>query len=217
MVAKHGGGYDITEYRNSNEGGELSNGASHNLPHFALEAVIICYTPKNNTPEERKDEYYEELQSVIGKVTHRDMETLISDFNAKVGMDNQGIKNMMGVISFCSWYNLVIGGTFFQLRKILKYTWSSPCGNKKNQIERIAINKERKKNLRNVRSYKGEDIGSDYQFLITPLKLKLKAPNRKVDRMYRFDTTQPLEEVQKETFAIECRNQFAVLETLRDE
>ena len=194
-------------------------------------SIIVCYAPTNDSPEERKDEYYEEMQSLIDEIPERDMKIVIGDLNAKVGRNNQGIENVMGVeglgevanengahfISFCSANNLVIGGTLFQQKDIHKYTWTSPCGMYKNQIDHIAINKERRRTLRNVRSYRGADIGSDHQLLIATLKLKLKAPNRNVDRIPRFNTTRLLEDEYREAFVVKCRNRFTVLETLREE
>ncbi|XP_068227651.1 craniofacial development protein 2-like [Palaemon carinicauda] len=193
--------------------------------------IIVCYDPTNYSPVEREEEYYEELQSVVDEIPERDMKIVIDDFNAKVGRNNRGIKNVIGVeclnefankngallISFCSANNLVIGGILFQKKNIHKYTWTSPCGIYKRQIEHITINKERSGNLINVRSYRGADISSDHQLLIATLKLKLKVHNRKVERIYRGDTTKLLEEEHRETFASECRKEFAVLETLREE
>ena len=194
-------------------------------------SFIVCYAPTNDSLEEVKDAFYEELQSVIDEIPERDMRVVIGDMNAKVGRDNQGIENVMGVeglgevanengahfISFCTANHLVIGGTLFQQKDIHKYTWTSPCGQVRNQIDHIAINQERKRTLRNVRSYRGADIGSDHQLLIATLKLKLKAPNRNIDRVPRYDTAKLLEDEHREAFAIECRNRFAVLETLRGE
>ncbi|XP_068250309.1 craniofacial development protein 2-like [Palaemon carinicauda] len=98
--------------------------------------IKVCYGPTNDSSEERKDEYYEELQRVIDEIPERDMKILIGDFNAKVRRDNQGKENVMGVEglgevtnengaylkSFCSVNNLVIGGTLFQHKIIHKYT-----------------------------------------------------------------------------------------------
>ncbi|XP_068207464.1 craniofacial development protein 2-like [Palaemon carinicauda] len=97
-------------------------------------SIIVCYAPTNDSPEERNDEYYEELQSVIGEIPERDMKIVIGDFNGKTGRNNEGIENVMGVeglaevankkgadfISFCSTNNLVIGSTLFQLKYIHK-------------------------------------------------------------------------------------------------
>ena len=185
-------------------------------------SIMVCYAPTNDSSEEMKDEYYDELQNVIDEIPERDMKIVIGDMNAKVGRNTQGIENVTGAqglgedanengahfISFCAANNLVIGGTLFQHKDIHKYTWTSPCGNYKNQIDHIAINHERKRTLRNVRSYRGADIGSDHQLLIATLKLKLKAPNKNVDRVPRYNTTKLLEDEYKEAFAIECRNRL---------
>ena len=75
------------------------------------------------------------------------MKIVIGDLNAKVGRNNQGIENVMGVeglgevanengahfISFCSANNLIIGGTFFKQKDIHKYTWTSPKLQKSNR------------------------------------------------------------------------------------
>ena len=135
-----------------------------------------------------------------------------------IGRNTQGIENVIGAeglgedanengahfISFCVANNLVIGGTLFPHKDIHKCTCISPCGNYKTQIDHIAINHERRRTLRNVRSYRGADIGSDHQLLIATLKLKLKAPNRNVDRVPRYNTTKLLEDENKEALAIEC-------------
>ncbi|XP_068240051.1 uncharacterized protein [Palaemon carinicauda] len=166
----------------------------------------------------------------MDEIPERDMKIMMGEPNAKVGGNNKGIENVMGVgglgegvnengasfISFCSTNHLVIGGNLFQNKAIHTYTWTSLCGNYKNQIDHIAINKERW-NLRNITSYRSADIGSDHQVLISTLKSKLNAPNRNVSRIRRFDTTMLLVDDYREIFGIKCRNRFAVFETLREE
>ncbi|XP_068222850.1 craniofacial development protein 2-like [Palaemon carinicauda] len=157
-------------------------------------SIIVCYAPTNDSPEERKVNIMKNCIYcvIIDEIPERDKV-------GKVGRKYQGKEKVMGenengahILSFCSTNNLVIGGTLFQHKAIYNYTWTSPCGTSKNQIGHIAINKERR-TLRNVRSYSGADIGSDPQLHIAALKLKLKAPNRNVDRIPRFDTSKLLE------------------------
>ncbi|XP_068227954.1 craniofacial development protein 2-like [Palaemon carinicauda] len=61
-------------------------------------SIIVCFAPTNNSPEERKDEYYEELQSIIDEIPERYMKIEMGDFSGKVGRNNQGIENVMGVV-----------------------------------------------------------------------------------------------------------------------
>ncbi|XP_068224159.1 craniofacial development protein 2-like, partial [Palaemon carinicauda] len=130
-------------------------------------SIIICYAPTNDSPEERKDEYCEELQSVIDEIPEIYMKIVTSNFNAEVGMNSRGIDNVMGVeslgeianenganfISFCSTNNLVIRGNLFQHKNIHKYALTSPWDIYKNQVDHMVINKERRRTLRNVRRY----------------------------------------------------------------
>ncbi|XP_068210399.1 craniofacial development protein 2-like [Palaemon carinicauda] len=169
--------------------------------------------------------------NVIDEIPERDMKIVIGDFNSKVVRNNQGIENLMGVgglgevaneneahfHKFLFNKNLVIGGTLTQHKDIHKYTWTSLCGNYKVQIDHIPISKKRRSTLKNTKSYRGVDIGCDHQLHIATLKLKLKTPKRIINRIPRFDTTKLLEDIQRETFLIEYKNRFAVLETLRGE
>ena len=194
-------------------------------------SVIVCYAPVNDAQDDMKDDFYSKLQDVLDEIPQRDMKICIGDFNAKVGRNNDGVRNVMGseglgdnanengaqFISFCAANRMVIGGTLFRQKDIYKYTWTSPDGKYRNQIDHIAINAERRRSLRNVRSYRSADIGSDHQLIIAEIGLKLKAPRRDLCRALRFDTEKLLEEDIRESFQIECRNRFTVLETLEED
>ena len=95
-------------------------------------------------------------------------------------------------VSFCSANNLVIGGTLFQHRNIHKYTWTSPDGHTKNQIDHMAVSRERRKSLIDVRTYRGADVASDHELVIGRVKLKLRAFKRTVSNIPRYDTSKLL-------------------------
>ncbi|XP_068201619.1 craniofacial development protein 2-like [Palaemon carinicauda] len=58
-------------------------------------SIMVCYAPINDSLEERKDEYYKELQRIIGEIPERIMKIVNGDFNTKVGKNNQGIENVI--------------------------------------------------------------------------------------------------------------------------
>ena len=58
--------------------------------------MINAYAPTNLATEERKDEFYEQLQAVLSKTPKRDIKILLGDLNAKVGSDNAGREDIMG-------------------------------------------------------------------------------------------------------------------------
>ena len=58
--------------------------------------LIHCYAPTNPSYEETKDQFYSRLQSILDKCREQDVTILMEDFNAKVGIDNNGYEEVMG-------------------------------------------------------------------------------------------------------------------------
>ena len=80
---------------------------------------------------------------------------MIGDWNAKVGSQETpietgkfglGIQNETGqrLIEFCQGKALVIANTLFQQHKRRLYTWTSPNGQHRNQIDYILCSKDGK-------------------------------------------------------------------------
>ena len=149
--------------------------------------VIQCYAPTNNTDEEPKDTFYNQLQHILQTRKERDLLLLMGDMNAKVGNDNNGYELAMGkqglgtmnengerFADICADYNLVIGGTVFPHKPIHKATWISPDHTTENQIDHICINRKFRHSLLDVRVKRGADAGSDHHLLTAKLQLKLK-------------------------------------------
>lgn len=193
-------------------------------------SIIVSYAPTNEADDNRKDNFYIRLQEVIDKVPKHDILLCIGDLNAKLGNENEGFNENMGVhgmgemnenglrfASFCMANELVIGSTMFEHRDIHKYTWTSPCGRYRNQIDHTAINKKRKTSLLDVKSRRGADIGSDHQLVVSTLRLKLKRKKADCNLPARYDIEKLRQQsIEKEEFILECRNRFTVLQTMDD-
>ena len=193
-------------------------------------SILVCYAPTNEADDNRKDSFYTKLQEVIDKIPKHDILLCIGDMNAKLGNDNEGFNEYMGVhgmgemnenglrfASFCMANELVIGSTMFEHRDIHKYTWISPCGRHRNQIDHIAINTRRKSSLLDVRTRRGADIGSDHQLVVSTLKLKLKSKKANRNLPPKYDIEKLCQQSnEKDDFIFECRNRFTVLQTLAD-
>ncbi|VDP10603.1 unnamed protein product [Schistosoma margrebowiei] len=50
--------------------------------------IIQCYAPTDDINDNIKDQFYERLQSTIEKYPRNNLNILMRDLNAKVGMDN---------------------------------------------------------------------------------------------------------------------------------
>ena len=77
------------------------------------------------------------------------------------------------LIEFCQENALVIANTLFQQHKRRLYTWTSPDGQHRNQIDYILCQRWRS-SIQSTKTRPGADCGSDHELFITKFRLKLK-------------------------------------------
>ncbi|VDP38541.1 unnamed protein product [Schistosoma margrebowiei] len=58
--------------------------------------IIQCYVPNNDYNEHVKNQFYDELQSIVEKCPTKDLTILMGDLNTKVGMDITRYEDIMG-------------------------------------------------------------------------------------------------------------------------
>ncbi|KAL0188422.1 hypothetical protein M9458_015521, partial [Cirrhinus mrigala] len=150
--------------------------------------IIQCYAPTNESKEEEKDDFYHQLQTVLDRRREKDIKiVLMGDLNAKIGNDNTGYEDIIGVhrlgqmnengerfADLCSLNQLVIGGSIFPHKRIHKATWRSPDHITENQIDHICINRKFRRLWRDVRVMRGADVSSDHHLVLMTMRLRLK-------------------------------------------
>ena len=110
--------------------------------------VIQVYAPTSDAEEAEAEQFYEDLQNLLELTPKKDVLFIIGDWNAKVGtQETPGVRGKFGLgmrneagqrlIEFCQENALVIVNTFFQQNKRRLYTWTSPDGQHRNQIDSI--------------------------------------------------------------------------------
>ena len=110
--------------------------------------IIQVYAPTSNTEEAEAESFYEDLQDLLELTPKKDVLFSIGDWNAKVGSQETsrvtgkfglGMQNEAGqrLIEFCQENALVIANPLFQQHKRRLYTWTSPDGQHRNQIDYI--------------------------------------------------------------------------------
>ena len=104
---------------------------------------------------------------------------------------------------YCQENALVIANTLFQQNKRRLYTWTSPDGQHRNQIDYILCSQRRRSSIQSTKTRLGADCGSDHELLITKFRLKLK----KTARPFRYDLNQI-------PYTVEVRNRFKGLDLI---
>ena len=84
---------------------------------------------------------------------------------------------------------LVIANTLFKQHKRRFYTWTSPDGQHRNQIDYILCSQRWRSSIQSAKTRPEADHGSDHELLITKFRLKLKKVE-KTTRPFRYDLNQ---------------------------
>ena len=113
--------------------------------------VIQVYAPTSNAEEAEVEQFYEDLQDLLELTAKKDnVLFIIGDWSAKVGSQEMpgvtgrfglGVQNEAGqrLTEFCQENKLVIANTLFQHHKRRLYTWTSPDGQYRNQIDYVLL------------------------------------------------------------------------------
>ena len=142
-----------------------------------------------------------QLNEILRKQKKKDIIILGGDLNAKVGQENKGLEHIMGrhglgernengqlFVDFCARHDLVIGGTIFPHKDCHKVTWVSPDHKTENQIDHVAVGRQWRRSLLDVRNKRGADIGSDHHLVVANFKLKIQAHKQRTKQLRkRYD------------------------------
>ena len=112
--------------------------------------------------------------------------------------------------SFCKVNDLVLTNTCFKHHVRNRYTWVSPDGRTRNQVDYIAIDKSWLSSILDAKTYPGADGDSGHN--LTMAKVCLKAiRNRKKDTPLRLDLRRFADEDVKNSYAVETQKRFESL------
>ena len=102
---------------------------------------------------------------------------------------------------------MVIANNLFQQHKRRLYTWTSPDGQHRNQIDYICSRRWRS-SIQSAKTRPGADCGSDHDLLIAKFRLKLKKIG-KTTRPFKYDLNHILND-----YTVEVRNRFKGLDLI---
>ena len=148
---------------------------------FNITAIQV-YAPTSNAEEAEVEWFYGDLQNLLELTPQKDVLFIIGDWNAKVrsqetpgelGKFGLGVQNEAGqrLIEFCQENALVIANTLFQQHKRRLYTWTSPDGQHRNQIDYILCSQRWRSSIQSTKTRPGADCGSDHDLPIAKFRL----------------------------------------------
>ena len=182
--------------------------------------VIQVYAPTSSHSDEEVEELYEEIARSMEK-NKSHFKIIMGDFNAKVGQQHKsdgtivgqfglGERNERGtrLVQFAASKNLKIANTHYKKRKSRKWTWRSPNGETKNEIDYILANKNI---VQNVDVVQRVNIGSDHRMVRSTIKMNVRFERQKMMRSRTIKVnTEALMQKENE-FQLKLQNHFEML------
>ena len=148
---------------------------------------------------------------------------VMGDFNSKLGADSSstvvgpfglGDANEAGerLRDFCGEFDLFVTNTWFQQHPRRLFTWTSPDGQAKNQIDFIMIAHRWRSSVKNCKTFPGADCDSDHQLLVATVRIQLtkEKQQKKLQRL----NVEELTGSKAEQYAENVSNRFQALAAL---
>jgi hypothetical protein len=153
---------------------------------------------------------------------------VIGDFNAKIGKRKKGENNVMGpygigernergdrLIEFATSRKLYIANSKFQKRENRKWTWRSPDGTTKNEIDFIMTSKE--SIIENLTVLNRVNTGSDHRLVRARFNFRTGIDRAKLVKSQTPKIDYATLKAQRDLFQIELHNKFNGLEIPEDD
>lgn len=84
------------------------------------------------------------------------------------------------LLDFCSYHNLSIMNGYFKHKQYHRMTWSAKGS--ESIVDYLVANKEAKKEVMDVRVFKGYDIATDYHFVESSIRLRKKKKDPRINK-----------------------------------
>ena len=185
-------------------------------------SIIQVYAPTAECDEEEINQFYNMIEMAKEHCKSQEVVIIMGDLNAKVGegkhndvvgMHGLGERNERGQkwIDWCAANNQIITNTWFKQHPRRKWTWKSPGGQFRNQIDYIAIGKRFRNAVKYSKTYPGADCGSDHNPVVCKLAIRL----RKLKSTYKspqlhYSCLQTDQDMRNQ-YNIAVKNRFEVL------
>ena len=148
------------------------------LGHKTNAMLISAYAPTTTNPDEMKDIFYEELNSLISSVPQSEKLIILGDFNARVVTDHQAWQNVIGkhgigkcnsngllLLRLCASHNLAITNTMFCLPTRNQTAWMHPRSRHWHLIDYVITRAKDRWDVRVTKAMCGADCWTDNRLI----------------------------------------------------
>lgn len=164
-------------------------------------SIVQVYAPTEVAKKEIKNSFYENLNETMESLHNTTI--VMGDFNSQIGQRGKNEEKILGpyttgkrndngqrLINYALENNLYIMNTFYKRKHKRKWTWESPNGQIRNEIDFITTNKP--KLFLNVEVLNKFDYFTDHRLLRGQLHLKEPKNSRKHIQNTKHPITLPL-------------------------
>ena len=154
--------------------------------------IVSAYASTMTNPDDVKDKFYDDLDSVISATPRTDKLILLGDFNARVGTDHQtweglivteevGKCNSNGLLLLrrCAEHELLITNTVFRLPARNKTSWMHPCSKHWHLTDYVIVRRKDRQDVRVTKTMCGADCWTDHhRLVVSKLNLRIQPVQR---------------------------------------
>ena len=147
---------------------------------------VSAYAPTMTNPDDIKDKFYCDLESVLCSVPASDKLFLMGDFNARVGSDSSAWAGVIGkhgvgscnsnglrLLQKCAEHGLFITNTNFLLPVRNRSSWMHPRSKHWHLIDYIIVKRRDISDIRVTRAMCGAECGTDHRLIVSKVTMTL--------------------------------------------
>jgi len=153
--------------------------------------IVSAYAPTMTNPDEVKDKFYEDLNTLITSVASSDKLIILGDFNARVGCDSESWDGVIGkhgvgkcnsngqlLLQTCAEHDLLITNTTFQLPSRSKTSWMHPRSKHWHLIDYVIVRRTDRQDVRVTKAMCGAECWTDHRLILSKLNLRIQPMRR---------------------------------------
>ena len=153
--------------------------------------IVDAYAPTITNPDEVKDKFYDDLDSVISAASGTDKLILFGDFNARVGTDRQTWEGVLGsegvrncnsngllLLRKCAEHELLITNTVFRLPTRRKTSWMHSRSKHWHLTNYVIVRRKDRQDVRVTKTMCGADCKTDNRLVVSKLNLRIQPVRR---------------------------------------